>query len=476
MVETNEIQDIANFCVEYCKKLGASYSEARLEYSDNNAFVMNNGILQASEFGVTKGVGIRIIANKAMGFTSTNRLEKEHLKNVINNCFRSLKASKNLSIKTEFSEEKTLAKEYEIKQKIKLQDVGAEQKISLLRGIEFSVEKNKKNSKITRYIHYTDSVKEKVFMNSEGTKIISKIPLVSLFYIITAQSGEKTIQRIWQLGNSGGFEQAKKWNVEEHMKQELDALTNTLKKGVSSPRGKIDFVVSPEISGIMAHESGGHPYEADRILGREAAQAGESFIDIDMIGTKIGNEIVNIVDDPAIDSSFGYFLYDDEGVPAKKKYLMKNGKINEFMHNRETAKLSGIKSNGCARASSYDREPLVRMSNTYIEPGDHKFEELFEGVKQGVYMKSFMEWNIDDKRLNQKYVGAEAYMIENGKITSPVLMPVLEITTPNLYSSIDAIGKELEFHPGSCGKGEPMQGMPVWLGGAPLRIRNVNVR
>src|SRR3989338_378422 len=191
----DDLKDIANFCIEYSKKLGASYSEARLEYSDNNAFVMNNGILQASEFGISKGVGIRIIADKAVGFTSTNNLQKEHLKSVINKCFRSLKASKNLSIKTEFSEEKIISKEYEVKQKIKLQDIGAEQKINILKGIELSVEKNKKNSKVTRYIHYTDSVKKKIFMNSEGTRIISTIPIVSLFYIITAQSQEKTIQR-----------------------------------------------------------------------------------------------------------------------------------------------------------------------------------------------------------------------------------------------------------------------------------------
>ncbi|HLD88899.1 MAG TPA: metallopeptidase TldD-related protein, partial [Candidatus Nanoarchaeia archaeon] len=89
---------------------------------------------------------------------------------------------------------------------------------------------------------------------------------------------------------------------------------------------------------------------------------------------------------------------------------------------------------------------------------------------------NFMEWNIDDKRLNQKYVGAESYLIENGKITRPVKMPVLEIQTPVLYRSIDAVADNVEYHAGTCGKGEPMQGIPIWLGGPSLRIKNVKVR
>ncbi|MEK6856454.1 MAG: metallopeptidase TldD-related protein, partial [Nanoarchaeota archaeon] len=100
-------------------------------------------------------------------------------------------------------------------------------------------------------------------------------------------------------------------------------------------------------------------------------------------------------------------------------------------------------------------------------------EELIEGIKLGVYIRDFTEWNIDDKRFQQKYVGSDAYLVENGKIKYPVLKPVLELTTPKLWSSIDAVGKNLEYHTGTCGKGEPMQGVPAFLGGPSIRIRNV---
>ena len=211
-------------------------------------------------------------------------------------------------------------------------------------------------------------------------------------------------------------------------------------------------------------------------MGREAAQAGESFVKPEMLGERIGSEVVTVVEDPTVPNSWGFYLYDDEGVKARPRYLIRNGIINEFLMNREYASYLGLKSNAAARALNYNREPIVRMANTYLAPGDHSFEELIEDVKLGVYMVSFNEWNIDDRRFQQRYIGREAYLIENGEIKHPVRKPILEITTKGLWSSVDAVGKEVEFYPGTCGKGEPGQGVPVWMGGAPARLREVVLR
>ena len=135
-----------------------------------------------------------------------------------------------------------------------------------------------------------------------------------------------------------------------------------------------------------------------------------------------------------------------------------------------------IKSNASSRATSYSVEPLIRMANTYLSPGDYKDEELIEGIKLGVLIKNFTEWNIDDLRLNQKYVGNEAYLIKNGRLSNPVKQPAIEITTPALWKSIDAISKRIELHSASCGKGEPQQGIPVFHGGPAMRIRNISVK
>ena len=134
-----------------------------------------------------------------------------------------------------------------------------------------------------------------------------------------------------------------------------------------------------------------------------------------------------------------------------------------------------LNSNGSARANNFNVEPIIRMSNTFMLPGTMTEEELIEDIKLGVYIKNFMEWNIDDVRMNQKYVGNEAYLIKNGKIEQPVKAPVIEITTPGLYSSIDAVGNNLQYFAGNCGKGEPMQGLPVFMGGPSIRMRGIRL-
>ncbi len=310
-------------------------------------------------------------------------------------------------------------------------------------------------------------------MSSEGNKILSETPRINLFHILTIRENNKSSQRMLEHGGSGGYEIVKSWDLIKKLPEEAKNLRNVLKKGTKTKKGEQDLVVSPEITGIMVHESAGHPTEADRIFGREAAQAGESFIERDSIGKIIGSKSVTIVDDPTIENSSGFYLYDDEGVKARRKYLYKNGIITEFLHNRETAAYMKLKSNGSSRASSYDREPIVRMSNTFVIPTKTQEQELIEEVKKGVYLKSYTEWNIDDIRMNQRYVGAEAYEIKNGKIARPIIHPVLEITTPKLWSSVSLVANNLQFNAGNCGKGEPMASLPVWFGGPSMLIKKV---
>ena len=133
-------------------------------------------------------------------------------------------------------------------------------------------------------------------------------------------------------------------------------------------------------------------------------------------------------------------------------------------------------SNGGRRAIGFNREPIIRMANTFMAAGDFTEEEIFEDIKLGIYMKYFSEWNIDDRRFQSKYVGSEAYLIENGELKGLVRRPILETTTPGLLKSIDACSQEIGFEGAICGKGDPMQGAPVWHGGAKfVRLRNIAV-
>jgi TldD protein len=467
--------DLADFAVKYAVEKGASYAEARLEHSSGDGFALRNGNLDISGIETVTGIGCRILVGGSNSFISTNRMEKPKIRGLINDAVKTTKASARLvKEKVKFSEEPIQNKKYEAKEKIKLSETSSKEKLELLLDLEKIV--MSLGIRIpARYMGLGTSLTEKYFTNSEGSKIWAKIPRIELTYLITILHENQTKQRIFQFKASKGWEVIKEWKLREHLTDECRNLYKVLKDGVAPPKGELDVVVGPEITGIACHESSGHPSEADRILGREGAQAGESFMTPDIIGKKIGIPELNIVDDPTIPGSAGFYLFDEEGVEARKRFLVKDGKINEFLHNRRSAKLMGIKSNGSARATGYSFEPIIRMANTFALPGNHSLEELIEGVKRGVYIKSFMEWNIDDLRKNVKYVGNEAYLIENGKITNPVKSPVIETTTLNYWSSVDAIGKKTEFSAATCGKGEPQQGIPIWHGGPAMRLRKLRL-
>ena len=320
---------------------------------------------------------------------------------------------------------------------------------------------------------------EKYVANTEGARITSFIPKVFATAMITVVEHGHPEQAARQFGCSGGWEFFDQWNIPEEISHEAKVLKRLVGEGKPLTPGKMDLICGPEVAGIAAHESCGHPMEADRILGREMSQAGRSFIYPGgpfWIGTRIGSPIVTTIDDPRIKNSYGYYEYDDEGVKARPRHLYKNGIINEFLQNRETAAKLGTRSNGSSRSVNYDREAIVRMANTYVQPGDMSEEELFEDVKHGVYMRSFTEWNIDDRRFNQRYVGREAYLVEDGELKHPVVRPTIETSTLNFWSSVDGVSRELVLNAGTCGKGDPSQGIPTFMGGPMIRLRGVYIK
>ena len=468
------MDDLVEFTLKYLEKNKVSYAEIRHEHSIGNGIVIKNQIPQVGSFEEIEGIGIRYIKHSALSFVSTNNLTKDNIKSLIDRSLSKVKSYHKITEKTELVSDQTYKDNYEVKQKIKLADIDFSEKIKLL--LDAEKEMRDQGIKIpSSYLVLSDITTTQNFANTEGSRIRSLIPRVSFYYQISVMEKNQVSQRYWPWGGVGGFETVKNWDIPKILVEEVKAMSNNIKNGIAPPKEEIELVVAPQVTGIMVHESVGHPYEADRILGREAAQAGESFVSKEMLNTRIGSDVVNVSDDPTLDNSFGFYKYDDEGVKARKRRLIKDGIINELLHNRETGFSFNLKSNAASRASDYDKEPIIRMANTFLEKGPYKEEKLFEGIKKGVYIKNFMEWNIDDKRFNQKYVGAEAYLIENGKITKPVIKPIIELTTPKLWSSVDAVANNIEYHAGNCGKGEPMQGCPVWLGGPSMRLKKIRL-
>lgn len=455
---------------------GAEYAEARFHRVRGFSFNLLNGQLIGASYSDSTGYAVRALVEGGLGFASTDSLDEASLYEAVDRAIRGARAFSSLAKeKIGLSNERLGTARYEVSQRKPLGSVDDSDLIGIIQEIYKSIDTNVGVDVKSVLIGFSYSIEDKILVTSDGAHVESRIPRVAIFYSVTAEYAGERANRWNQLGATGGLELVEGLKLKENLEDDLRSLKIYLVDAGKPPRGEMDVVLGPEIVGLAVHESAGHPSEADRVMGREAAQAGLSYRRKMKPGERIGSDYSTVIDDPSIPGSYGFYLYDDEGVPVRPRYLIRNGILEEYLHNRETAYAMGTHSNAAARAKEWWAEPIVRMANTYFAPGDYEVDELIEGVKHGVYIKKYMEWNIDDYRWVARYVGLEAYEIQNGRIGRPVKNPALEVNSLQFYSSVDAAGRDLQFYAGTCGKGEPGQGVPVWFGGPHIRLRGVRI-
>jgi TldD protein len=248
------------------------------------------------------------------------------------------------------------------------------------------------------------------------------------------------------------------------------------------PAGEMTLILDGSQLALQVHESCGHPTELDRALGSEINFAGTSFLTPDKLGNfRYGSDIVNLVADATQQTSpggLGTFGYDDEGVPAQRVYLVRDGIFSEYLSSRETANEIGRQSTGAMRASSWNRIPLVRMTNVSLLPGDSSLEEMIGTTDNGIFMSTNRSWSIDDKRLNFQFGTEIGWLIKKGKLAEMVKNPTYSGVTPAFWNSCDAIGSAEEWvlwGTPNCGKGQPQQIMHTGHGASPARFRKVSI-
>ncbi len=458
-------EDFSDRILGYISERSA-YGEVRFMRTSSKSVLYRNGEFDGSSVSDDYGYAVRIVNNSiSMAFTNSGDWEK------IKDSIDAAIASSRKPGKNKIYSGRAMKDSWKATGRDSPKDKGIDEMASIVKENDKAVE----NEAQVRINSLSDKYINGSYYNTDGSEIHSEFSRIYYVYMIGVSEGGNYDQSSEEFGYTGGYEAIEKAGIPEKMRDDANSLRESLEAPGVNP-GVFDVVAGPKISGIVAHESAGHPMEYDRIIGREGALAGESFLTGKAFPFRIGSDDVSVIDDPTVPGSFGYYRYDDEGIPARKRYLYRKGYTDEFLLNRESAAIIGTEPNGSGRSSDWDMEPLARMSTTYIEPGNYTFEELFEGIHRGVYIKSFTEWNIDDIRFNEKYVGRDAYLIENGNITGRVRKPVIETNTVKFYSSIDAVGKDLNFSAGICGKGDPEQGVDVWMGGPHIRLRNVHLK
>jgi TldD protein len=255
-----------------------------------------------------------------------------------------------------------------------------------------------------------------------------------------------------------------------------------LHSAVQCPETATDLILDSSQLALQIHESVGHPIELDRVLGSEANFAGMSFLTTDQLNQlKYGSEIVNVVADARLEHGpgLGTFAFDDEGVPAQRIEVIRDGMFRGYLTSRETAAAIGANhSNGTMRAENWNRLPLIRMTNISLLPGDRTLNEIIESTEDGVYMETNRSWSIDDKRYNFQFGCEMGWEIKNGRKTRMLKNPSYGGITTEFWNSCDAICNQdhwVLWGTPNCGKGQPQQTIGTGHGAAPARFRNVKV-
>ena len=312
----------------------------------------------------------------------------------------------------------------------------------------------------TSVIGYGDSRKKVIFTNSSGSYIEQEKTGITLRLTAVAAEGGEVQQVGLSVGSSRDFGQIR------NLHQQVEQMSERAVELLSAPRvkgGEYTVVLDPVLAGVFVHEAFGHLSEADFVYENDRMR------EIMVLGRRFGNAELNIVDSAAVPGLRGSYKYDDEGTPASKTYLIREGILVGRLHSRETAAKMREKPTGNARAINYRYPPIVRMTNTYIEPGSASFEDIISDIKEGVYAKNWYGGTTSMEMFT--FSAGEAYMIRNGKIAELVRPVVLTGNVFATLNKIDAIGNDLDMNQGGgCGKGEQSP-LPVSNGSPHIRIR-----
>ena len=313
----------------------------------------------------------------------------------------------------------------------------------------------------TSIISYSDGRKKSIFLSSPGSYIEQERADVTLRLAAVATEGNEIQQVGLSLGSRGDFGKVTglQQQVEEMSRNAVGLLSAPQVKG-----GEYTVVLDPVLAGVFVHEAFGHLSESDFIYENE--RLGE----IMALGREFGSTELNIVDTATIPGLRGSYRYDDEGVPATKTYLISEGKLVGRLHSRETAAKMKEEPTGNARAVSYRYPPIVRMTNTYIEPGVATFGDLIGDIKEGIYAKNWYGGTTSMEMFT--FSSGEAYRIRNGKIAEQVRPVTLTGNVFKTLKNMDGIGNDLDMNQGGgCGKGGQVP-LPVSNGSPHIRIRH----
>ncbi len=441
---------------------GCDDGELFVEDNVSESFIFDDNVLKSSTYNEFKGFGLRGIKDDLASYSHSSDFSLTSLK----------EASKTVaSIKSGYNGEKiidplkTNNKLYTELNPLNVEEYSS--KIKLLEDINSYARSFDRRVKQVS-VNLSGSWQKINILKPSGQKLYDIRPLVRLNVSITLEeNGKKETGSVGFGGrySYGDFFIENNWKNE--VKKAIDQASIML-KAIPAPAGEQTVVLGPGWPGILLHEAIGHGLEGD--FNRKKIS-----VFTELMNSYVANKEVTVYDDGTITDRRGSYTIDDEGTPSQKTTLIENGKLVNYMQDRQNARLMKTEPTGNGRRQSYAHQPMPRMSNTIMANGKHDPSEILEGTKKGIFAKTFGGGQVDITNGKFVFSASEAYMIENGKITKPIKGATLIGSGFEVLKKVEFVGNDLQMDPGigTCGKNG--QGVPVGVGQPTLKINGLTV-
>ena len=476
----------------------AEYADARFVHTRLERLSTRNGGVDRLDTHEAEGIGVRVRVGGSWGFASTGGTSKADAEAALEQALAVAAAqplgagapagaargrSPASGATSPFAPERPARGDYESPFERDPFGVPLEEKLAVLVAADAGL-RTEPGVVLTRASFEAMRV-DKLFASTEGALCRQRLTECGGGLAAVAVDGDQSQVRSYPASHGGHVRQA---GYEHFLTLDLAGEAPrvseeavALLRAPACPAGRRTLVLAGEQLGLQVHESIGHAVELDRVLGREASYAGTSFVPAGAIGSlRVGSPLVNVTADARSAGGLGSFRWDDEGVEGRAVPIVRDGVLAGFLSSRETAAEIGLeRSGGCMRAEDHARQPIVRMTNVNLEPGEAgTLEDLVAATDDGLLIETNRSWSIDDRRLHFQFEGEAAWEIAGGERRRLLRNPSYAGATPEFWGSCDAVCSPSEWRLVSlldCGKGEPGQIMRVSHGCAPARFRDVEV-
>jgi TldD protein len=477
--------DLSTNALDTARLRGATYADVRMMHLRQRDLTTKNGQVGTLAQSESIGIGVRVLASGAWGFASTDRLTRESVSACAAQAVSIAKASA-LAKRGDvvMVPEDAYIDSWQSPFRKDPFELPLENQLALLLAADAEMRRVKGVNLTETGMQFRKI--DSWFASSIGSRIHQRKLITGCGIAATSFQGEEIQKRSYPNSFGGqhaleGYELVESLELLKHASR-VGEEASALRSAAQCPEKTGTLILGGSQLGLQIHESVGHPIELDRVLGQEANFAGTSFLTLDQLNKlRYGSDIVNVVADARLEHGpgLGTFAYDDEGVPAQSTDIIKDGQFRGYLSSRETAHLIGLpRSSGTMRTESWNRLPIIRMTNISLNPGKWGFEDLIADTDDGILMETNRSWSIDDRRYQFQFSTELGWEIKGGKKARMLKNPSYSGITTEFWNSCDAICSRNHWTlwgTPNCGKGQPMQTMGTGHGAAPARFRNVKI-